>query len=187
MVQHLVASELVTGWKPVGVTADTVLTSAVRMTIKGWDATRVHAPHAQSSTAFVAMKFAWPGDEEEKLRLAAYAAIQEACRSNGFEASIVSQAHTDNITDRIVAEIRAARFVIAELSYNNQGVYFESGFARGLGKQVFHVIRADHLNGADHEGKRIHFDIAQVMYRTWTTPDELREKLRVWIAATMNA
>jgi nucleoside 2-deoxyribosyltransferase len=113
------------------------------------------------------------------------AAIKRACSNLGYEADVVSQGHTGNITDKIIAEIKRARFLIAELTYNNRGVYFESGFARGLGIPVFHVVREGFTSGNDKDGKKIHFDIAQVMYRTWQTDVDLEEKLSNWIESTI--
>jgi len=37
------------------------------------------------------------------------------------------------ITDRILSEIRLAQFVVADFTNQNHGVYFEAGFAKGLG------------------------------------------------------
>ena len=67
------------------------------------------------------------------------------------------------------------------MTYNNRGVYFESGYARGRDIPVFHVVRNDHIDG---EGdKKLHFDIQQIQYQDWETPQELRKKLTDWIMA----
>jgi hypothetical protein len=76
-------------------------------------------------------------------------------------------------------------FVIAEFSFNNRNVYFEAGYARGLGKEVFHVLQEGHVSGDEMEGKKVHFDIQQILYKTWTTTAELEEKLASWIEAAV--
>lgn len=152
----------------------------VKMTVKGWEAIRGRMAFPNTDKAFVAMQFNW---EDEPEREGVLKAIRDACKDNGYVADVVTQDHTDNVNDRIISEIKKARFVVAELTYNNRGVYFEAGFARGLGIPVFQVVRHDHVEG---EGDRkIHFDIQQVMHRKWTTPDDLRKQLSEWIAATL--
>jgi nucleoside 2-deoxyribosyltransferase len=42
----------------------------------------------------------------------------------------------DRIDDRIIAEIRRCRFIVADFTGQRGGVYFEAGFALGLGKPV---------------------------------------------------
>lgn len=155
----------------------------VQITVDGWEKFRLRNSFPHSNKVFIATKFVWP--EENDVREKALQAIKEACRACGYDAEIVGQNHTGNITDQIIAEIQRSRFVIAELSYNNRGVYFEAGYARGIGRPVFHVIRDGHTDGADEEGKRVHFDIQQVMYRKWRTPEELQAELTVWIEAVV--
>lgn len=70
-----------------------------------------------------------------------------------------SEAHNDFIMGRIVENIRMAPFLIADLTENNNGVYYEAGFARGLGKAVIYCCP---------EAERPHFDVSgvnQVRYR----------------------
>ena len=156
----------------------------IKMTIDGWAKIREEKLNQKSKKVFVAMQFEWP-DSVPSLSNEVLKSIKDACSSLGYEASIVGQDHTGNITDKIMNEIKSSRFVVAELTYNNRGVYFESGFARGLGLNVFHVIKEGFIAGEDSEGKKIHFDIQQLMYRKWETPEMLKEKLRDWIEATV--
>jgi len=139
-----------------------------------------------SNKVFIATAFEW--EENDNIRVSAIEAIKNACRELGYEASTVTQTHTDNITNRIISEIKNCAFLVAELTYHNRGVYFESGFARGIGKPVFHVVRNGFTSSKledDKLGKKIHFDIQQVMYRPWENPDDLYTKLKDWIEATL--
>jgi nucleoside 2-deoxyribosyltransferase len=45
------------------------------------------------------------------------------------------------IDDQIRVRIRASRFVIAELTHENRGVYWEAGFAEGLGRPVIYTCK----------------------------------------------
>lgn len=155
----------------------------MQMTVKGWQQVRNRNAFPNTNKVFIATQFKWP--ENDAVRGEAIEAIKRACRACGYEAEVVGQDHTGNITDRIIAEIRRAQFVIAELTYNNRGVYFESGFARGLGRHVFHLVREGHTAGDDHDGTKIHFDIQQVMYRTWKEPGDLESTLKTWIEAAV--
>ena len=68
-----------------------------------------------------------------------------------------------NITDEIVANIRRARFVVADLTCARPNVYFEAGLAMGLGKPVVFTRRS---------GETAHFDVAAYKIIEWA-PDKL--------------
>jgi nucleoside 2-deoxyribosyltransferase len=54
-----------------------------------------------------------------------------------FTAHRVDKAEfNDDITDEIIAGIKECRFVVADLTGYRDGVYFEAGYAKGLGKPV---------------------------------------------------
>jgi nucleoside 2-deoxyribosyltransferase len=152
-----------------------------QMTIMGWEEIRKRNLSVNSKKVFIAMQFKWEGQEE--LREQVFQKIQEACSEHGYEADLVDQNHTGNVTDQIIADIKKSRFVVAEFTYNNRGVYFEAGFARGLDIPVFHVIQEGHADGEEKDGKKVHFDIQQVMYRKWRNPAELKIELSNWILA----
>jgi nucleoside 2-deoxyribosyltransferase len=64
-------------------------------------------------------------------------AIKAACKSTGFEPILIDEVPTNNtINDAMINEIKSCRFCIADLSKGRNAVYWESGFALGLGKQV---------------------------------------------------
>ena len=158
-----------------------------QMTIRGWEALRKRNSFPNTNKVFIASAFRW-AEGEENIRNDAIEAIKRACQTLGFEASPVSQDHTDNITDRIMAEIRRSRFVVVELTYHNRGAYYEAGFAKGLGIPVYFIVREDftsHDPTDDSTGKRIHFDIAQIMYRVWKQPNDIEQVLRDWIESTI--
>jgi hypothetical protein len=79
-------------------------------------------------------------------------AAGEAC---GFEVRRVKDIEGDyRITDKIVEMIEDARVVVADLSHERPNVYFELGYARGVGKKVATVAR---------QGTTLHFDV-----KDWT-------------------
>lgn len=70
------------------------------------------------------------------------------------------------------------------------GVYYEAGYAKGLGKEVIITCRRDWYEGekagAGNSGKeKIHFDINHINIIQWSTPEELKERLIKRIKATI--
>ena len=97
---------------------------------------------------FVAMSFA----KKEKLK-ALYRAIQLAAERAGYRAVRVDRIeHINKIDDEIIARIREAKFVIADLTEQNCGVYYESGYADGLGRKIIYTCE-------QHDINNVHFDI----------------------------
>ena len=86
--------------------------------------------------------------------------------------------HNDRIDDRILSEIRRSGLLIADFTGHRAGVYFEAGFAKGLGLPVIWTVREEEL-------KDTHFDTRQYNHVTWTSPTELREKLFNRVTASL--
>lgn len=86
----------------------------------------------------------------------------------------------DKIDDEIIGEIRRSRFLIADFTYGDKGirggVYYEAGFALGLGLEVIRSCRADQIDD-------LHFDVNHHYHIAWNTPEELREGLERRILA----
>lgn len=92
--------------------------------------------------------------------------------------------HSDNLVDRILAAIRQSRFVVAdftcgfvqdndgtEVYMDRGGVYYEAGFAYGIGTPVIYTCRTDVV-------KHLHFDIRQFNHLLWKDGDEFARKLQ---------
>ena len=98
--------------------------------------------------------------------------------------------HNNDITDEIIAGIQKSAFVVADMSGNRGGVYYEAGYARGIGKPVIYTCQKEWFEGEkDMEGnvtkEKIHFDINHLNIIVWTTAEELRTKLTNRIKATI--
>ena len=126
---------------------------------------------APENLVFVAMWFGGEHDDKEKMNAAFNQAMKPAIEKAGYRAVRVDLVeHKDWIMDQVLGDIRLAPFVVADFTGNRNGVYFEAGFARGLGIPVIHTCRADHFDKA-------HFDTKQLNHVFWNTPEELHEKL----------
>jgi len=125
----------------------------VEITSMGWDFLDEHAkPSIMSDQAFVAMSFS------PTLKLAWENGFQEAIKEAGFKAYRVDEEHhNERIDVKIVAEIKNSLFLVADVTEQKQGVYFEAGYAIGLGIPVIWSVRKDELakvNGVRHEEGR---------------------------------
>lgn len=56
---------------------------------------------------------------------------------------IDDQNSNDPITDRMLESIRLAEFVIVDLTHERPNVYYEAGYAQGLGKTPIYVAKID--------------------------------------------
>jgi nucleoside 2-deoxyribosyltransferase len=145
-----------------------------RLTPAGWKRLdELRAARPDSRRAFVAM---WFSDE---LAPAWAQGIRPGLEDAGYvPVRLDAVEHNEKIDDRIVAEIRRSGLVVADLTGGRANVYFEAGFAMGLGIPVIWTCREDHLDD-------LHFDTRQYNYIGWETPAELRERLRLRIEATL--
>lgn len=80
-------------------------------------------------------------------------------------------AHNGNITLKMLDEIQACKFLVADFTTHNTGVYYEAGYATALGKTVIHTC-----NKRDFSG--LHFDIKQTQTLSWDSADELASILK---------
>lgn len=144
---------------------------AVGITPKGWLTLRELKPSQDSDRAFLAM---WFSEETKPLRNA----VREAVTQAGYICDVVDEIHhNDYIMDKVLNLIKDSRFVIADFTFAKEGdigtngkilggvrggVYYEAGFAKGLGRPVIVSCRKDNDSEA-----RIHFDIAQLSTIFW--------------------
>lgn len=88
--------------------------------------------------------------------------------------------HNNKIDDEIIANIRRSKFVVADFTGQRGGVYFEAGFALGLGKQVIWTIKKGEFD-------KIHFDNRQYNFIDWSEDklEEFQARLQNRIEATV--
>jgi len=147
-------------------------------TAAGWrEIDRLSQPKSDSSQAFVAMWFS-PATND------AYSfGIAPALSASGYKAvRIDKKEHNSKIDDEIIAEIRRSRFLIADFTCEPKnvrgGVYYEAGFAQGLGIPVIWTCRNTTLDD-------LHFDTRQYSHIIWKTPADLFTQLKNRIGATV--
>lgn len=148
--------------------------SAARVLPDGFArAEELSAAKAASAQCFVAM---WFG---AGMKAIYDEALDPAIRGAGFEPLRVDLVeHAGKIDDEIIAQIRRSGLMVADFTGHRGGVYFEAGFARGLGIPVFWTCRADDL-------KDLHFDIRQFNFIDWADASDLRRRLQNRIEAVI--
>lgn len=130
----------------------------------------LRAKGSVSRTGFVAMWFDPQMDNayEQGFRVG----IERA----GFEPVIIrKKEYAGKVVDEIVAEIRRSRFVVADFTcrppeHARGGVYFEAGFAVGIGLPVIWTCHSDSIG-------HVHFDTNHYNHIVWTDPGQLAEAL----------
>lgn len=108
--------------------------------------------------------------------------------AEGFEAGVLRAGyepirmdrieHINKIDDEIIRQINASRFLVADFTGHRGGVYFEAGYAVGLGMPVFWTCRKDHLSD-------LHFDIRQFNCIDWEAPEDLAHRLSTRLEAVL--
>jgi nucleoside 2-deoxyribosyltransferase len=115
----------------------------------------------------------------EVTREAYDAGIAPALSEAGFSPiRIDRKEHNNEIPDEIMSEIRNCQFMVADFTGQRAGVYYEAGFAMGLGRPVIWCCHKDEIG-------KLHFDTNHRNHIDWQTPAELKERLYLRIRATI--
>jgi len=157
--------------------------AAVQLNINGWmEYERLKREVTESRKAFMAMQYGDPDLDK----------VVEECFRPAVDATGFSLRRLDDepraglIDDRLRVEIRTSRFLLADLTHDNRGAYWEAGFAEGLGKPVIYTCRKQVF---EDEKTRPHFDTSHMLTVLWE-PDNLNEAgeiLKATIRATLPA
>ncbi len=183
----------------------------ISITVKGYERIReLKYPGRDSRKGFVAMWFnsEMDGVFEDAIK-PAIEYIEDGEDEPRFEAiKIDDTEHINDINDEIIAAIRRSRFMVCDLTGYRGGVYFEAGFAKGLGIPVIYTCRKDWIDKdilkddkgnkveelLDSKGKNIkvmkegvHFDLAHMNRIEWEDGklEEFKDKLEKRIKAVI--
>ena len=140
-----------------------------RVTVDGHQEIAQDEVNVSSSQAFVAMWF------DREMEAAYDQGIEPAIEAAGYESKRIDRdPAVRKVDDAIIAEIKRSRFLIADMTCGNDGprasVYYEAGFAHGLGIEVIYSCREDSLD-------RLAFDTRQYNHIVWRDPVDLKQAL----------
>ena len=147
------------------------------LTVQGHNHIAERQRNIESSQVFVAMWF------HDNTNDAFEKGIEPAVKDAGYRPMrIDKKEHVNKIDDEIIAEIRRSRFLVADFTHGDDGarggVYYEAGFAHGLGLPVIFTCRKDSIG-------TLHFDTSHYNHIVWETPAQLREMLKNRILAVI--
>jgi predicted RNA-binding Zn-ribbon protein involved in translation (DUF1610 family) len=122
---------------------------------------------SNSDQCFVAMWF------DDRMQTIYDNAISAGILDAGYKPHRVDQReYNDKIDDEIIVQIKRSCFIVADFTGHRGGVYYEAGFAKGLGLEVIFTCRNDDM-------ENLHFDIRQYNCIDWAEDKltDFRKKL----------
>lgn len=128
--------------------------------------------------AFMAMKF---GDPD--LNAVLENVFKPSAKQAGFDLFKLDDApRAGLIDDRLRVEIQSSDFLIADLTHENNGAYWEAGYAEGLGKPVIYTCEKEKF-----DTQKTHFDTNHHLTVIWdkNAPEQAGELLKATIRATL--
>ena len=144
----------------------------VNLTLEGWERyEQEKRGDFQSNYGFIAMQF-----NDPVLDVFVENTVKPFVKEDtGYNLVDMRDVATAGLIDNIMrVRIRDAAFVIADLTHDNRGAYWEAGYAEGLGKPVIYICER-----AKFKKDRTHFDTNHCTTILWSKeePEKFREKL----------
>lgn len=147
-----------------------------RISPKGWAyIDSLNQINPESRIGFVATWF------DEKITPLWIEAIKPGIEAAGYDPIRIDMIqHNNRIDDEIIATIRRSKFLVADFTGQRGGVYFEAGYAQGLGLEVIWLCLKDEL-------REVHFDTRQYNFILWEEDKlyQLKDQLQYRIEATI--
>ena len=153
----------------------------ITLSFEGWQYyEKLKKGASESRKAFMAMEY---GDTQ--LDGIVENTFKPAVKQTGFDLiRLDDRPKAGLLDDRLRVEIRTSRFLIADLTHNNLGAYWEAGYAEGLGKPVIYTCDKKVF---DNPETKPHFDTNHHLTIPWDENNlqEAAEKLKTTIRATL--
>ena len=116
------------------------------------------------NTAFVIMAIG--KDDSDEI----YKVIKKECEKLKVKATRVDEiSGSGNITDDIVNSIEQSEFIIVDLTHERPNVYYELGYAHGVGNDAHDILLVA------KKGTKIHFDISTLRVKLYDEYDQLHD------------
>ena len=127
---------------------------------------------SKTKKVFVAMSFAEDMKEARKN-------IEKAIKDTGYIPMLIDvKEHNNQIVPEIYMEIEECYFIVADLTGQRGGVYYEAGFAVAKEKPLILSCKKD-------KKEKPYFDVAQINTIFWQNEDDLYNRLLNRIRATV--
>jgi len=140
-----------------------------RLDLKGWERLdELRKYERKSDQAFVAM---WFKPDHPYLSRAYENGFKPALEETGYKPIRMDwEEHNEKICDMIIAEIRKSGLLVADVTGHRENVYFEVGFAMGLGIPVIWTCHKTDI-------EELPFDTRQYNHIVWSGSEDLKERL----------
>jgi hypothetical protein len=159
--------------------SDSMAKGTVTLSFKGWEYyEQLHRGGVSYRKGFIAMKFGVQMLDELLDDI-----LKPSVKQAGFELfNLTDTPRAGLIDDRLRVEIQSADFLIAELTHDNPGAYWEAGYAEGLGKPVIYICEKKKFDRS-----KTHFDTNHHLTIVWDTNNlqKAGEDLKATIRATL--
>lgn len=155
VIRHLVKQDLI----EVDMRDNGLYAAHTTLSVDGWAYyEKLRRNNPQSRVAFMAMQY---GNQDLDRLVKDF--FKPAVAKTGFDLRRLDEKQRAGlIDDRLRVEIRNARFMIADLTDDNEGAYWEAGFAEGLNKPVIFICEK-----AKFKEKKTHFDTNHHLTVQW--------------------
>ena len=153
----------------------------INLTLKEWEQYEVEKRGGFAGNyGFLAMQFGNVNLEKFVLEVLK-PTVKEA---TGYELVDMRNVSKAGIIDNIMrVQIRDAKFVIVDLTHDNNGAYWEAGYADGLGKPVIFICEKKKF-----EAKNTHFDTNHCTTVPWSRDDDkaFRQELTATLSRSLD-
>ncbi|WP_395375794.1 hypothetical protein [Marinicella sp. W31] len=124
-------------------------------------------PNKSSKKIFVAFNF------EDNMISIFNSYVRKAIEDLNFIYTVVNQnnsSHDKAISDEIIATLKSCKILIADFSNQRNSVYFEAGFAMGMGIPIIWTCHEDHI-------EELSFDTRQFPHIVWKDGEDLQQQI----------
>ena len=148
---------------------------SISRSMDGNNTSRKSGGSVEGTYGFIAMQFN-ESDLDDFVQNVVKPTVKTA---TGYDLVDMRDVPTAGVIDNIMRmRIREARFVIADLTHDNNGAYWEAGYAEGLGKPVIYICEQKKFSK-----KKSHFDTNHCTTVPWSRADV--ERFQLELAATL--
>ena len=181
LVEDLVESGIIKIWKPNNPPFLIREFNRVNLTLAGWERYEAEKRGGfDGNYGFIAMQFG-EADLDDFVEKVVKPEVKNA---TGCDLVTLHDVATAGVIDNILrVKIRDAKFVIADLTHDNRGAYWEAGYAEGLGKPVIYICE---IRKFDEE--KTHFDTNHCTTIPWSRDDDggFRERLTATLRRSLD-
>ena len=156
------------------------ISQQVNLTLAGWEQYEAEKHGKfEGNYGFIAMQFG-----ENDLDKCVEDFVKPVVEGIGYALVDMNDIAQAGVIDNIMrVKIRASAFVIADLTHDNSGAYWEAGYAEGLDKPVIYIC-----NKSKFEKDKTHFDTNHCTTVLWSIddPNAFKRDLKATLQRSLN-